>query len=64
VHANAIVVVYNKNPAVPPDQRVSGAQADADGSWDAEPWASSGDVIDVTQEVGTDKSPPVSVTIP
>jgi hypothetical protein len=62
--ANAIIVVVNKNPSVPLDQRVSGAQADGSGSWDCDAAASSGDVLEVTQEFESTRSPPVDVQVP
>ncbi len=62
--ANALVIVYNRNPAVPRDQRVSGAQADDLGTWDAEVVASPGDFLDITQELGTSRSAPVTAQVP
>jgi hypothetical protein len=62
--ANALVIIYNRNPAVPRDQRVSGAQADDFGSWDAEVFASPGDFLDITQEFGTSRSAPVTAQVP
>ncbi len=61
---NAIVVIYNRNPAVALDKRVGGAQADATGSWEADVFATKGDVLDITQETGTTRSAPVSLTVP
>jgi hypothetical protein len=59
----ATVVVVNRRPSLPGDQAVSGALADSCGAWDAIVVAQSGDVLDVTQESGTDTSPPVTVTV-
>ena len=61
---NALVIIYNRNPSVPRDQRVSGAQADDLGSWDAEVVASPGDFLDITQEFGTSRSAPVTAQVP
>jgi hypothetical protein len=61
---NAIVIVYNRNPAVPLDERVSGAQADGDGSWDADVIASGGDYLDVSQHSGGTMSPSITVRVP
>jgi hypothetical protein len=61
---NAIIVIYNLNPSLPLDQRVSGAQADGQGNWDADAIATHGDVLDITQEFGTTRSPPITVQIP
>jgi len=62
--ANAIVVVVNLNPNVPNDKRVSGAQADATGSWDCDVTAARGDVLEVTQEFGSQRSAPIDVQVP
>ena len=61
---NAVIIVFNRNPSVPLDQRVSGSQADGAGTWDAEVIASPGDYLDVRQEFGTTRSPPVTVQVP
>ncbi len=61
---NALVIIFNRNPAVPRDQRVSGAQADEVGNWDADVVASPGDYLDITQEFGTSRSAPVTAQVP
>ena len=61
---NALVIIYNRNPAVPLDQRVSGSQADNLGTWDADVVASPGDFLDITQEFGTSRSAPVTAQVP
>jgi hypothetical protein len=61
---DAIIVTYNRNGSLPLDQRVGGAQADNTGSWDAVINASSGDFVDVTEDVGSTRSAPVTVQIP
>ncbi len=61
---NAIVIVYNRNPAVPRNQRVSGSQADERGTWDCDVVATPGDYLDITQEFGSTRSPPVTVQVP
>jgi hypothetical protein len=61
---NAIVIIYNRNPAVPRDQRVSGSQADDRGTWDADIIASPGDFIDITQEFGATRSAAVTAQVP
>jgi hypothetical protein len=60
---NAIVVIVNRNPALAGDERVSGAQADVEGTWDAEVLAAKGDVLDITQEYGSTRSPSTTVTV-
>jgi hypothetical protein len=64
VEPNALVIVYNRNSSVPLDQRVSGAQADDHGTWDADVVGSPGDYLDVSQELGQTRSAPVTVQIP
>ncbi|MGH7280396.1 MAG: hypothetical protein ACRELY_02645 [Polyangiaceae bacterium] len=63
VEANAIVVLYNRNPAVSLQERVTGVQADGQGTWTQTVFATKGDEIDITQEFGNTKSPPVTVEI-
>jgi hypothetical protein len=62
--ANAIIVVVNLNPSVPLNQRVDGAQADQEGTWDADVLASSGDVLEITQEFGGTRSAGVRLKVP
>ena len=61
---NAIVVIFNQNPALARDQRVTGTQADDTGTWSAEVIASPGDALDVSQEYGTTRSAPTRVQVP
>jgi hypothetical protein len=61
---HALIVVYNRNPEVPLDRRVGGAQADDEGSWSCEVYASRGDYLDVTQEFGSTRSPPRTFRVP
>jgi hypothetical protein len=63
VESNAIVIIVNENTAVPGDQAVSGSMADGCGKWDAIVYAHSGDVLHVTEEVGTIGSPPTVVQV-
>ena len=63
VEPRALVVIYNRNPAVPLGQRVGGAEADDQGSWDTEVYAKAGDYLDITQEVGTTRSPPTTLRV-
>lgn len=60
----AFIITFNLNPALPRDQRVAGTQADELGRWRVEIWARPGDRVDLTQEVGTSRSPSLSITIP
>jgi len=59
----AIIVIVNQNPALAGDQRVFGSQADDVGTWDADVLASSGDVLEITQEYGTTRSPSITVQV-
>jgi hypothetical protein len=62
--SNAIIVIVNSNTLVPNNLAVSGSRADVDGAWKAVVFAHSGDVLDITQEFGTTRSPPTVVQIP
>jgi hypothetical protein len=62
--ANAIIIVVNTNTAVPGDMAVSGAIANACGAWDTIVFAHSHDVLDITQEFGTQRSPPTTILVP
>jgi hypothetical protein len=61
---NAIIVIVNEDTNVPLEERVTGSEADGTGSWDAEVFASTGDVLDVSEEYGDAKSAPTQVTVP
>jgi hypothetical protein len=59
----ALIVVVNTNSTVPPDQAVSGAIVDSCGAWDTTTYAHSGDFLNVTQEVGIERSQPAVVQV-
>lgn len=61
---NAIIIILNHDPAVPLDKRVSGSQADGNGTWDADVVATTGDVLEITQEFGSTRSPPITLQVP
>ncbi len=61
--SDAVIVIVNENPAVAGDLAVSGALASDCGGWDALVYAHSGDVLSVTQEVGTLGSTPETVQV-
>ncbi len=61
---NAFVIAINSNSAVPRNLRVNGTQADEKGAWSVEVYASPGQRIDITQEIGNSRSPPLSILIP
>lgn len=60
---DAIVVVYNRNPSVPRDKRVGGAQANGEGTWECDVFASAGDVLEVSQDVLGERSDSVIVEV-
>jgi hypothetical protein len=60
---NALIVAVNRNESLPAAKRVAGTIADAQGSWVLDVYGTAGDVIDVSQEDGTTRSSPVSVTL-
>lgn len=60
---NALIVVVNRNEALPRTQRVTGTIADDQGSWDLEIFATTGDVVDISQEDGTTRSPATTITL-
>jgi hypothetical protein len=61
---NAIIVIVNESTTVPGDQAVSGAIVSDCGSWDAIAYAHSGDYLDITQEIGTERSQPLTFQVP
>ncbi|AKV02165.1 hypothetical protein AKJ09_08828 [Labilithrix luteola] len=60
---NALILVVNRNEAVPRDRRVSGTIADTQGSWELDVPATSGDLLDISQESGTVRSPTITITV-
>ena len=60
---NALIVIVNTNTAVPDDDAVTGSIVSACGSWDAMPYAHTGDFLDITQEIGTERSQPLVLQI-
>lgn len=60
---NALIIVVNRNASLPRSQRVEGTIADAQGSWELEIVANTGDVVDISQEDGTTRSPATTVTL-
>jgi hypothetical protein len=61
--ANALILIINQNPAVPNDQKVGGTFADAAGTWDANVFATHGDVLNISQQFGAQMSAPISFTV-
>lgn len=63
VFPNALVLVVNRNEEVPREKRVFGTIADDQGSYTLEVFAHPGDALDVSQETGAVRSPPVTVLV-
>ena len=61
--ANAEILIRNMNDAVPRDHQLGGSIVNPDGTWDADVYGGNGDVLNITQQVGNDISPPAIVTI-
>lgn len=60
---NALVIVINRDPALAPQDRVNGTFADTEGSWAMVVIAKPGDVLDVSQEDGANRSPTSSIQL-
>ena len=60
---NALILVVNRNEALPRNKRVTGTLADYQGSWDTTVVAKVGDLLDVSQESGTSRSASTTVTV-
>lgn len=60
---NALIVVVNRNEALPRDKRVDGTIADDRGSWEVTIFATPGDVLDIAQETGTTRSSSTQLTV-
>lgn len=60
---NALIVIVNRNEALPRNQRVTGTIADERGSWDVTVKAKLDDVLDISQESGSTRSPVTTVTV-
>jgi hypothetical protein len=63
VEPNALVLVVNRNLDLPRSQRVSATLADEQGSWELEVFAVAGDLLDISQESGTTRSPSTTVQV-
>ena len=62
--ANALIVAVNRDTTLKPEDRVTGTIADANGSWEMDVPGKAGDVLDLSQESGSDRSPSIDVTLP
>lgn len=60
---NALIIVVNRNESLAPHERVSGTIADEVGSWELAISGYAGDVVDISQEDGTTRSPATTVTL-
>lgn len=61
---DAIVIVFNNNPAIPSNDRVAGAQADKTGSWSVEIRANPGDLLQISQDVDNTRSDTLNFVVP
>jgi len=60
---NALIIVVNRDETLPANKRVTGTIADERGSWDTTVIARVGDVLDISQETGSTRSPTTTVTV-
>lgn len=60
---NALIVIVNRNQSLPRTERVTGTLADEQGSWELDVRGSAGDIVDVSQEEGTTRSPATPVKL-
>ncbi len=60
---DAVIVIINTNPSVPPDKAVGGSIANGCGAWDATVYAHVGDYLQITQETGIVQSTPIDVQV-
>lgn len=61
---HALIIAVNRDATLKPEERVSGTIADADGSWEMDVFGNPGNVLDLSQESGTERSPTIDVTLP
>ncbi len=62
--ADSVIVIINTNPSVSNANAVSGTRADGCGSWRAQAYAHTGDVLEITQQTGTEVSQTLDVSVP
>lgn len=60
---DALIIVINRDPTLARDKRVTGTIADGTGSWELDVLAKSGDVLDISQESGSTRSPTTTITV-
>lgn len=60
---NALIVIVNRNTDLPRNERVTGTLADENGSWDVDVRAKPNDVLDISQESGSTRSPVTTITV-
>jgi hypothetical protein len=59
--AGSLLITYN--PSQPLDRRIAGTEVPSDGKWALDVWARKGEVVELWQEVGTERSGSISVQI-
>lgn len=60
----AIVIIFKNDLSLAQPDRVDAAEADAEGTWEKTIVANPGTVIDLWQESGSTRSPPVTFQLP
>jgi hypothetical protein len=60
----AIVILYKRDLSLPQSDRVDAAEADAEGSWEKTIHAKPGTLVDIWQESGSTRSPPITLALP
>jgi hypothetical protein len=61
--AGALIVIVNTNTAVPGGEAVGGAVVSDCGGWETTVFAHEGDFLDITQEIGTERSQPLVLQV-
>lgn len=60
---NALIIVVSRNEALPRSDRVAGTLADGEGSWQLVVHGFANDLVDVSQESDTTRSPSTTVQL-
>ncbi len=60
---NALIIIVNRDTTLANEDRVSGTIADNVGSWQATVKGTAGDVVDIAQDDGSNRSPTVTADL-
>ena len=60
---NSLIIIVNRNTTLANEDRVSGTLADNVGSWQATVKGVAGDVVDIAQDDGSNRSPTVTAEL-